>query len=235
MLVTHTDGVWLASAPVQFLGLRMTSSMTVLRLGDGSLLVHSPIAPNDELLAAVTRLGPVKHLYAPNLFHHLHLGAWSDAFPAARVHAPAGLSKKRPDLRLDRAIESGADPALAEGVEELRIEGFRLEESVLFHRASRTLVLTDLVHNIGRAEHAWTKLYTSAMGFHDRVALSRMLRWTSVSNRAAMRASVEQMLALPFDSVIVGHGAPLKDARRSLSEACAWIAPPEIVSATAGA
>lgn len=35
------DGVWIDHAPARILGMQLTSTMTVLRLGDGSLLLHS--------------------------------------------------------------------------------------------------------------------------------------------------------------------------------------------------
>ena len=222
-LTALAEGVWIAQAPVRFLGLRLSSTMTVLRLGDGSLVVHSPVPLDEDQHASIRELGAVKHLYAPNLFHHLQLGAWTAAFPGARVHAPAGLSKKRPDLRIDRALDADSEPAFDGVVDELRIEGFRLDETALFHRPSRTLILTDLVHNIGEPAHAWTKLYTRAMGFYDRVALSRMVRWTGVSDRGAMQESVERLLALPFERVVVGHGAPLVNPRQALADACAWL------------
>ena len=41
------DGVWLDSVTVKHLGLHLPATMTVLRLGDGSLLLHSPIALTD--------------------------------------------------------------------------------------------------------------------------------------------------------------------------------------------
>src|SRR5262245_48319900 len=78
-LVPFADGVWLCAAPVSFIGMRLTSTMVVLRLGDGSLLVDSPVALTPERRAAVEALGPVAHLYAPDLFHHLRLGDWSAA------------------------------------------------------------------------------------------------------------------------------------------------------------
>src|SRR5262245_38121008 len=101
-LTPFADGVWLDTAPVNIVGMPLTSTMTVLRLGDGSLLLHSPIAMTVERRAAVEALGPVLHLYAPNTFHHLALGEWASAFPTAKIHAPAGLRKKRRDLRIDR-------------------------------------------------------------------------------------------------------------------------------------
>lgn len=42
-----------------------------------------------------------------------------------------------------------------------------------------------IVHNVGRPRDPWTQLDTRMMGFHDRVALSRMIRWTAFSDRSA--------------------------------------------------
>jgi len=42
-LTPFADGVWLATAPVAIFGMQLSTTMSVLRLGDASLLVHSPI------------------------------------------------------------------------------------------------------------------------------------------------------------------------------------------------
>lgn len=216
MLTAFRDGVWVASGPVRFLGLHLTSSMTVLRLDDGSLLVHSPLVPSPELVAEVTALGPVAHLYAPNTFHHQWLGDWIARFPGARVHAPAELATKRPDLRIDRFHDRPTSERGFAGIDEICIRGFRLRETVLVHRAGGTAIVADLAHNIGRPQHTWTKVYTKAMGFYDRVALSRMLRWTSFDDRGAARHSIDALLAAPFDSLVVGHGAAIGGNGRAL-------------------
>ena len=217
-------GVWLDEAPVRFLGMRLTATMTVIRLADGSLLLHSPIAMTVERRAAVEALGPVAHLYSPNTFHHLRIGDWAAAFPSAKLHAPRGLAKKRPDLRIDRFHLTAPEPAFEGVVDEHGVDGFRLEETALFHRPSRTLVVADLVHNIGRPTHGWTKTYTKAMGFYDRVALSRAIRWTAFPDKAAARRSIDALLALPFERLVVGHGAPLTTgAKDALAAAYTWL------------
>jgi hypothetical protein len=223
-LLRFAEGVWLSSEPVRFLGMRLAATMVVLRLSDNNVLLYSPVAMTPNRRAAVEALGPVAHLYAPNLYHHLWIGEWATAFPSARLHGPASLTGKRCDLRLDRVHCSAPEPAFAGVVDELGIDGFRLEESVLFYRPSRTLVVADLVHNVGRPQHRWTKFYTQAMGFYDRVAVSRMIRWTAFSDRAAARRSINKLLALPFDSLIVGHGEPLTSgACEALAAAYTWL------------
>ncbi len=225
-LVSFADGVWLSSDPARILGMRLTVTMTILRLADGALLLYSPVRLTPARRAAVAALGPVRHIYAPNLFHHLYVGEWCAAFPEARLHAPAELAGKRPDLRIDRALGATPTPDFADVIDEVPIDGFRLGERALVYRPARAAVVADLVHNIGRPRQAWARIYSGVMGFHDRVALSRMIRWTAFSDRARARQSVDRLLALPFDSLIVGHGAPLeRGGKQALREAFTWLPP----------
>ena len=230
MLTSFTEGVWYDTGPVNIVGMRLTATMTVLDLGDGGLLVHSPLPLTPERRAAVLALGNVTELYAPNTFHHAWLGEWSQGFPEARVHAPAALASKRSDLRIDRFHDQEQAASFSDLVLEIPIAGFRLAETVLVYRPSDTAVVTDLVHNIGRPVDPWTKLYSRVMGFYDRVALSRVIRWTAFSDRRAARRSVELLLGQPFDRLIVGHGAPLHQfGREALAGALAFLpsaAPP---------
>jgi len=223
-LVTLGPGLWGCSDPVRIVGTHLTASMTVMNLGGSDLLLYSPVASTPERQSAVESLGRVAHIYAPNLFHHLSVAKWCAAFPDARVHGAVGLAKKRPDLRIDRVHGAEPEPAFAGVVEELYIPGFRLNESVLVYRPARSLVVADLVHNVGKPEHAWTKFYTKTMGFYDRVSLSRMLRWTAFSDRAAARRALDDLLGHDFDRLIVAHGAPLQaGGKDALAAAYDWL------------
>jgi hypothetical protein len=223
MLTSFGEGIWCDAGPVRIVGMPLTSAMTVLRVGDG-LLVHSPLPLSAERRAAVEALGSVRHLYAPNTFHHLWVGEWSRAFPHARVHAPAALAKKRPELRIDRYHDSEPAPELAAVLDEVPIDGFLLKETALVYRPARAAVVTDLVHNIGRPEQRWTKIYASLMGFYGQVALSRVIRWTAFYDRAAARLSIDALLAHDFDGLIVGHGAAIANGgRTALAKALSFL------------
>lgn len=225
-MTPFAEGVWVDIGPVRVLGTRLTTTMTVLRLHDGGLLVHSPLPLTAERRAAVEALGPVAHLYAPSRYHDLRIGEWAAAFPSARSHAPSGLVKERADLRVDRIIGATPEPAFRDIIDELPITGFRLEETVLLYRPTRTLIVADLVHNVGRPEHWWTQFYTRLMGFYDRVALSRAIRWLAFNDRAAARRSIDDLLSRPFDSLIVGHGVPLTTgAHEAIAQAFTWLPP----------
>ena len=224
LLTPFGEGVWLASQPVRILGTRLTTTMAVLRLAGDDLLLFSPIALTARLQRALEDLGRIAHLYTPNLFHHLSIGEWSAAYPEARLHAPAGLAKKRPDLEIDRVHGNAKEPAFEGVIDELPIAGFRLAETVLYYRPAKTLVVADLVHNVGRPEGTWTRIYAQAMGFYDRVALSRAIRWTAWSDKAAARKSLDGLLALPIERLVVGHGAPIDHrAPEALANAFGWL------------
>jgi hypothetical protein len=223
-LTSVTDGVWIDTQPISILGMSMTATMSVLRLRDNSLLLYSPLRLTPERHAAIEKLGRVAHLYAPNDFHHLFIGEWATTFSGARLHAPATLSKKRADLQIQRHHGSVLEPDFSGVLDEITIEGFRLHETVLFHQPSRTLLVADLVQNVGRPTQAWAKLYTKALGFYDQVSLSKLIRWTSFSERAATRRSLDRILALPFERLIVGHGAPIVDnPKAALAAAYSWL------------
>lgn len=226
MLTSLADGVWIDSDPVRIVGTRLTATMAVVSLGDGSLLLYSPVSLSEERRAAISKLGRVAHLYAPNAFHHSWIGDWARAFPEARVHAAAGASKKQPQLRVGRVLGGQPDPILAGVLDELHIDGFRLDETALVHRASGTLLVADLFHNVGRPEGGWTKLYTQMMGFYGRVALSKALQLTAFSDRAAARRSLDRLLQLPFERAVVGHGAPVTEGvKDAIDRAYAWLTP----------
>jgi hypothetical protein len=195
--------------------------MTVLRLGGDALLLHSPVSMTPERRAAIEQLGEVAPLSAPNTFHHRWIGEWAAAFPKARFHAPSALAR---EMRIDRAHDKERDSDFAGVLDEQHFAGFRLHETALVHRASRSLVVADLAHNIGRPQDGWTKFYTRMMGFYDRVALSRVIRWTAFSDKGATRAGIDALLALPFDHMLVGHGEPVLDgAHASFEDVYAWL------------
>ena len=68
------DGLWTVAAPLKALGLAIGTRMTIVRLANGELWLHSPIRPTAEIREAIDALGPVRYIVAPNLFHHMFAG-----------------------------------------------------------------------------------------------------------------------------------------------------------------
>jgi hypothetical protein len=227
-LAPFTPGTWTATDPVRipYVGARVTATMAVVELPGRKLLLFSPLEMSLERRAAVDALGTVAHLYAPNMFHHLWIGDWATAYPGAVVHAPHALRAKRPELRIDRDHDRNSAGDLSAAFDEVHIEGFMMEETVLVHRPSGTLLVADLVHNVGRPTGLWTRTYARAMGFYDQVALSRAIRWVAFTDRVAARRSIDRLAERDFDRLLVGHGAPISTgARAAVLNAYSWLRP----------
>ena len=222
-LEKFAEGVWLASAPQKFLGWQMGTRMTILMLGDGSLLVHSPIALDDSLKSEIDALGPVGHIVAPNVFHHLYAADAMKAFPDAKVHGPAGLRKKRPDLRLDATLGEQTEPAWRNDLETLKIHGTLLEETIFWHKPSGTLVNSDLIENFETADDWWTRFYLKAGGIHGKVGLSYMLRLV-FRDRKRARRDIDTVLDWDFKRIVMAHGDPIgSDGAETFREAYTWL------------
>src|SRR5215510_6133815 len=65
------------------LPLPFTTRMTVVRLSNDDLFLHSPIKFDEVLASELQRIGTIRHLVSPNQLHYAHLGERSKAFPDA--------------------------------------------------------------------------------------------------------------------------------------------------------
>ena len=215
---------WGARQALRFGPIGLTTRMTVLRLGDGGLWVHSPVTPTPERIAAIRALGPVRHVVAPNLSHHLFFGEFLQAFPDARGYLAPGLAAKRPDLARWPTLPAAEAAPWAGELSSTFIAGLpQIDETVWFHRPTGTLVVTDLLFNFGADTRGLGRLAARLLGVYRRPGMSRTMRWL-VKDRAAFRRSVEPLLELDVRRIVPAHGDVVSDdARGALARAFDWL------------
>lgn len=219
--------LWTAEGPVvSFYGFAYPTRMAVIRLDDGTLFVWSPVALDAELKSEVERLGPVRHLVAPNKLHHLSLTDWKRAFPTARLWAPPGLARKRRDLSFDGAL-TGVAPADWRGqIEQVMFDGsLLLTEIVFFHRASSTVLFADLIQ---RFPAGWFSGWRGWVARLDGIVAPDYgppREWRlSFINRAAPRRARAQLLSWQPRNAIIAHGAMARgDGAAFINRALAWL------------
>jgi hypothetical protein len=203
--------------------------MNVVRLGDGATLVHSPTPVDDALAAEIAALGPVAYIVAPNCYHHLNVLPFLKRFPYAKVYGAPGLAQKRPDLPLLGTLDDGAAVPWAGALDHLMLPGApKLNEVVFFHRASRSLLVTDLLFNVTAPDSWMTALILRIMGTYKRFGPSRLLRYRLTKDPRALKAGVERMLAWDFVRVLPGHGEVFEAndpglARERTRAALGWV------------
>ena len=152
------ENLWIAERRQSFYGLEVGTRMTVMRLADGRLLLHSPVALTPDLRRELDALGRVCFVVAPNRVHHLYAGKVAEAYPGAQLWVAPGLERKRPDLVYVAVLGDEAPAPWKGEVDQVFFRGRPYEnEVVFFHRASRTLILCDLAFNFGPRAAAPTR------------------------------------------------------------------------------
>lgn len=222
-LESIAPGVWAAWMPHVFMGVQFGTRMTVVRLSDGSLFLHSPIALDHDLKAELDALGPVSHIVAPSTYHHLYVGEVAAAYPDAMTHGAPGLEKKRKDLAFDAWLDDGEDPGWEDEIDSLSVEALGLGETVFFHQPSRTLISADFIQNFDSSDHWVTRQYLKLAGLHNQVGFSRALRFMCRDKTKARRA-VDRVIAWNPERITLAHGDPiLADGQAAVRTAYAWL------------
>jgi hypothetical protein len=219
MLNDLAPGLWDATQPLKVAGFDLGHRMTVVRLENGNVAIHSPIKLSSAVAQDVEAIGPIEYILAPSSMHDLYLSEWMNAFPGATLyHSPAlKLSK------VDPARAKALSRETIGGLEPIPIEGMpKIQEFAFLHRSSGSLLVCDLVFNLppGRGLQ---KLAQKLNGIYEQVAPSRFFK-SYISYNEAFRGSIQEILALPFHRLIVGHGSNVNQgAREHLGRAFAWL------------
>ena len=224
MLRKLAEDLWVVEKPQRFLGLEVGSRMTVIRLADRNLFLHSPVELDLELRKELDAIGAVRYVVAPNRFHHLYAGKVALAYPEARLWIARGVGEKRPDLKLAEILTDEAPAEWSREVDQLYFRGRPFENEVVFlHRPSRTLVMCDLAFNFGPNVPLITRLTMSVLGGYGRFRPSR-LDPLLIRDRRAARESLEHMLAWDFDRIVIAHGEVLeRGGQEALRAGYAWL------------
>ena len=220
------ERLWTVDARLAFPGLRLPVRMTVARLDDGGLWIHSPLRPLPRLLAALARLGPVRHIVAPNFVHHLFVNDFAAAHPEARLYLAPGLPERRPELRPGEALTDEAPPAWAGQIDQAVYGPVRgLSEVVFLHRPTRTLILTDLAFHPRSAASLGERLFWRLDGVWKRFGPGRTVRYTLFRDRSEIERIARRIDAWDFDRIVMAHGDVVEhDARATFRRAFAeWL------------
>lgn len=196
--------------------------MTVVRLRDGSVLLHSPCRPSRALLDAVAAIGTVAHVVAPNWFHDLYLREYRAIYPNATFWGPRFLQRQHPAL-IDDLLDAGSKAPWADELPYISLSGLlSFDEAVFFHVATGTLIVADLLTNASANGSAplFTRLGYRFFGLNGRLKIFPLLRRLGFTSRTSLQQALSQIAAWNPDRLIVGHGYPIESgAARLLREA----------------
>ncbi|WP_201832173.1 DUF4336 domain-containing protein [Microvirga zambiensis] len=226
------ENLWIVdSGPQDAMGLDLPVRMTVIRLGNGDVWLHSPTRFSAELRREIETLGPIRHLVAPNIAHWTHLKGWQGSCPAAKTSAAPKLRERaqvrKEGLRLDRDL-TDIPPAEWNGeIEQVVVPGgagFR--EVAFFHRPTRTLILTDLVQNLEPEKLSFgTRLFAKLTGVQaPNGKAPAYLRLVVRLRLKEAREALARIVAWNPERVIFSHGRWFeRDGATRLKRSFAWL------------
>lgn len=225
------DAIWLAEGElISFYGFPYPTRSVIVRLGNDDLWVWSPVKLSLPLIEAIDGLGRVAHLVSPNKIHHLYLQDWKARYPRAALWGPASTIRKRRDLTFGAPLTDDSPEAWRADLDQAWFCGSPvMDEVVFYHRASRTVILADLIENFSDAFlHAHWRWWQRPLAWLDGITAHNPgapREWRlSFINRAKTRAARDKILSWPCERVVMAHGDwQLRAGHAFLARAFDWV------------
>lgn len=218
------EDIWVSESPLRFV-VEMGRRMTVIRIREGELLIHSPAELTDGLREELDALGEVRFVVPASKVHgHLGMEQYAEAYPAAEIFAAPGLAERRKDVDFAAEVGDQPDPRWADVLDQATLRGHRmLEEIVFLHKPSRSLIVGDIVFNIEADAPLSTRLWAWGPRLRRRTGPPPPFR-IGIGDKSAARESIDDILRWDFDRIIVGHGAIIDtNGREVLRSAWSWL------------
>lgn len=217
------DRLWTRDMPFKLNGIPVGARMTVVKLENDKLLIHSPIQLTTALQLELSQLGAIQAIVTPNMNHHLFLSEWWLAYPEAYFFAPPGLQNKRTDLAFDDALSAHSPQIWQHQLYQTLLRGSdRMEEVIFCDPLSNTLIVGDTLAWFRPSTNIFTMALALANGCYQHPAMPLYWRWT-FQNKTRLRQSLQEILTWPFDRIILSHGHNIEtDGKAFFHNAFKW-------------
>jgi len=208
--------IWILEYPIRFAAMDLWARMTIIKLDNGDLIIHDPGEINDALKKEIDALGIVKFIIAPGSYHHLFVLDFQNKYPNAETYICPGLERKRPDIPFDWILGTKPDPRWEGTLEQVLVQGTKLIwEVAFFHKPSKTLILVDLLENIGDDySHKaglllkfWWKVILR-MWNNPKAAPEYQMAW---GNKKLVKIALEKILSWNAERLILAHGENIEN------------------------
>jgi hypothetical protein len=194
------------------LPLPFTTRMTVVRLSKGELFLHSPVKFDGKLANELQGLGAVRHLVSPNQFHFAHIGEWAKAFPNAISWASPRVRQRararRIDVRFTRDLRANPPDEWFREIDQTLFPGGYFKEFIFFHKASKTLILTDTIINLelDKVDEPWRTATKLTGMYHPYGQIFFGMRLPLLVQQRKARAAIGKIYSWHPRRILLSHG-----------------------------
>jgi hypothetical protein len=210
------DDVVVMAFPFRVFGIDFKRNVTLLRLGDGRLVIHSTAPFTEEDITAIRKFGEPAWLMDATLMHDTFAKQGRAAFSDLPYLAPNGFAEA------SGVQAQPLDPPptdWAGEIDVLKIEGTKKNEHALFHHRSRTLVVADLFFSFPPETRGWPRFFARyIMRLPPTLfGVSHFFRFL-ISDAQAVERSLRTLLKWDLERIVVAHWAPLETAAKPAVE-----------------
>jgi hypothetical protein len=189
-----TDDVAVMSFPWRVFGIDFARNVTLLRLRDGRVVIHSSAPFTAEDIAAVCRFGEPAWLVDATLMYDTFAKQGRAGFPYLPFLAPDGFTKATglPTQPLS------SPPSEWQGeIDVLKIDGNKMNEHPLFHRRMATLIVADLFFSFPRETRGWARFFVRHIMRLPRLfGVSLFFRVLMIRDRTGLQKFDEGVVAM---------------------------------------
>lgn len=217
------DHILLFDTSHTYLTVNFGCRMTIIKLQNSDLIIHSPIPITNSMYKEINNFGTVKYIIAPSLLHHSYLNDCSKRYPAATIYGVNGLSKKYPNLTIQRLDVHDTDFAWKDELNHFCLLGMpTVNECVFYHFSTQTLIISDLLFNISN-KTGWSKLFFKLYGIYDKLC-STFLFKSLIITKPLFKQDIDYLKTLPKKNIVLAHGSIITiDADAQFNEALSWV------------
>ena len=227
-LIKLDDNIWISDGEaVSFYGIAYTTRMTIVKLKDGKLWVHSPGKIIEEMIDEVKSLGQVSYLVSPNKIHHLFMSDWIKIFPDAISYSSPGLTEKRKDISFDKNLSDDPEQEWEMEIDQVIFRGSSvMEEVVFFHKESKILILTDLIENFHHNYFSgYKKVIAKLTGIISPNGKAPLdWRVSFLFGKSEARKSLAKIISWKPEKIVISHGECIySNATEFLLKSFKWV------------
>lgn len=214
----HLDNLWSVSGKMPRGNQRR---MTVARRADGKLVIHNPIALDEDEMKRLESFGEPAFLIVPNGFHRMDSAIYKQRYPKISVFCPEGARK-----RVSEVVEvTGNMDQLPpdQDVEVFHLRGMKQREGAVRVKAGggSAVVFNDALLNLAPTAGV-AGFFMAPTG---RLSVPRFTRWMMVTSGAELKQHLTELADAPqLRHLVPGHGDVVStDAGAQLREAAAGL------------
>jgi len=198
------ENLWRVEGALPHFSMRRV--MTVVRLRDGRLLIHSAIAMDEASMKRLEAWGEPAILLIPHARHRLDAPRYKRRYPGLRVFAPPAVRAKANEVvNVDGTF---AEAPLDDSASLELLAGTGEAEAALLVRSTDgvSVVLTEVIFDLEPPKSALLRAALRLAGFGPGPVVTPVVRFELVNDKAQLAAHLERLADIPgLTRLIVAH------------------------------